>query len=103
VRLDLRDFNAAVSQIHAEWRSGESANNAWAASNVGPFSLEIHHKADGSIGWVSVDARVGGGVQTWRSRNELGVSLDEVIDGMREYLRSVSDDLAAVLEDADRD
>jgi hypothetical protein len=100
--LDIKDFDKAIGAIDAEWRSGESLTATmslaalWAVATVGPFLLEIHHKGDGSIGWVSVDARVGGGVQLWRSRNEQRVPLPEVIDGMREYLRGVAEELAAL-------
>jgi hypothetical protein len=92
--LDLRDFDKAIGVIDVEWRSGGGTTEHWAVATIGPFSLEIHHKSDGSIGWVSVDARVGGGIELWRSRNEKGVPLSEVIYGMRGYLRGVAEELA---------
>jgi hypothetical protein len=97
VKLNSREFNQAIGAIKADWNATDSTTMIWAIAEVGPFTLEIQNKAEGSIGMVSVEARVGGGVQLWRSRNELGVPLTEVIGGMREYLRSVSDDLAVVL------
>jgi hypothetical protein len=86
-----------LNSINADWNATDSTTMIWAIAEVGPFTLDTQNKAEGSIGMVSVEARVGGGIQLWRSRNELGVPLAEVIDGMREYLRSVSDDLVVVL------
>ena len=93
-RLFQRDFDQAVNRICAEWEIDEHSN--WARATVGPFTLEIQQRDDGSIGWVNVDTRVGGGVQLWRSRNEQRVPLPEVIDGMREYLRGVAEELTAL-------
>ena len=95
--IDLKDFDKAIGAIDAEWRSGGGTTELWAVATVGPFSLEIHHKRDGSIGWVRCGVRgLIGGVQLWRSRNEQRVPLSEVIDGMREYLRGVAEELAAL-------
>ena len=88
---DIKDFDKAIGAISAEWEIDEHSN--WARATVGPFTLEIQRRDDGSIGWVGVDARVGGGVQLWRSRNEKRVPLSEVIDGMRKYLRGVAEEL----------
>jgi hypothetical protein len=85
----MSDFNSIRlinEAIRAEWQIKSNSTDLLAIAEVGCFSLQISLSNGNAIGWIEVSARVGGGVGLWRSRNEMGVQLDEVLAGMIEFL-----------------
>jgi hypothetical protein len=82
---------AIRAKLPYEWQFdlNDSGTDFAAIAYVDCFTLAIQQSSLGAIGWISVDGRVGGGISIWRSRNEQGVLLDEVLRGMHDRLRQV--------------
>ncbi len=61
------------------------------------INLEIAQQNDTAIGKVYIRTMSRKGVTLWQSPLKFGTPLSAVVEGMRDYPRSVSDDLAEVL------
>jgi hypothetical protein len=96
IEKELR--TALKSRFAADWSISLGGNRAFGRATIAPFTLEIEHSDRGSIGWIAIESRPGGGVRVWRSKNELDVPLSAVLDEMQWELRQIRNRLVDFLK-----